>query len=226
MGCALGRARFVVVPVRPACLRLRFCCGLVAVAVALAVAARSCGHLLDDALQTDESDGRRHRHQDPGRTKDAAPPRGLVAQHVGDEGECEAEGDEHRRAFGEVLEVLQAAAEHADAERQCEGGRHHATDLRGAGAAAGEDEFVEDCGAEEDGGAYDGDEGVAGGIERVVHDGAADQPGSDEGRGTAQVVTEQRGALGGPATPASTAGPVRGLASRAARRGRGAVSVG
>jgi hypothetical protein len=59
-----------------------------------------------------------HQDQHARRADDAAPPRRLVPQNVRDEGQGQPERDQHRGTCGKVLEVLQPAAEHADAERQ------------------------------------------------------------------------------------------------------------
>ncbi|MGA5412041.1 hypothetical protein ACPCSC_32900 [Streptomyces lavendulocolor] len=176
------------------------------VTVTVAVATWGRLHRGCDLAQPEESEG---RHRDDGQTQhaeDALPGSVGVLDHVGDEGDDDADGDEDGAAGGKVVEVLKAAAEHADAEGEHQRGADHHEHAGQAGPLAGEEELVEDNGAEEDERAVGGDAGVAVGVERMVDDGTADETGADEVADIAKVAGGQRAlpgrlglAPGGPA---------------------------
>ncbi|MFE9931282.1 hypothetical protein [Streptomyces sp. NPDC005533] len=159
-------------------------------AVAVTAAGRGL-HGRRDFAQAEEGEG---PHGDHGQAEEAddAVVRGVgVLDDVRDEGDDDAGGDEDGAAGGEVVEVLQAPAEHADAERQQQRGADHGEHARKAGPLAGEEELVEDGCGEEDERAVGGDAGVAVGVEGVVDDGAADEAGTDEVADVSEVAGGQ-----------------------------------
>lgn len=164
----------------------RFLRGAVAVAVA-----RGAFHRRRDLPQAEEGEGGGCEDGQAEEAEDAAGGGVGVLDDVGDEGDDQTGGDEDGAACGEVVEVLEAAAEHADAEGQEQGGSDHDQHAGQPGPLAGEEELVQDGGREEDGSAVEGDAGVSVGVERVVDDGAADQAGADEVADVAEVAGGQ-----------------------------------
>lgn len=144
-------------------------------------------HGVCDVTQAEVGDSRHGEDGQADEAEDAVPGRVGILDHVGDEGDDQADGDEDRAAGREVVEVLQSAAEHADAERQQQRRADHRQHARKPGALPGEEELVEDGGGEEDERTVKGDPRVAVGVQRVVDHGAADEAGADEVADVADV---------------------------------------
>ncbi|MFI2353685.1 hypothetical protein ACH5AG_03165 [Streptomyces anulatus] len=162
--------------------------------MAVATCARLLGQRGRQLAQSEEADEYHHEDGEAGQAEDAAPRGSFVLDHVCQEGQCDAGRYEDGRACGEVLEVLETAAQHADSEGQQQRGSYDDEHPRQGRLVPGEDEFVEDCGGEEDQDSVPGDAGVTGGVEWVVDHGAADQSGPDEVANVAEVSRKQ-GAL-------------------------------